>query len=157
MESYAMTFDGALPQRGFWLYIWRVIDGERSVLYVGRTGDISSPHASSPFKRIGHHLDAGPNAKGNARHSLWMAAETLVSAGPQVVCKSAFEGSHLVPERPVPPHVLLLGVPSTTREVGIDRGSRRMRHEQHPRWAVEHLLRSRMGLRASTGGGGKSG
>jgi hypothetical protein len=35
-------------------------------LYVGRTGDSSSPHASSPFKRIGQHLDASPNAKSNA-------------------------------------------------------------------------------------------
>lgn len=35
-------------------------------VYVGRTGDSSSPHASSPFKRIGQHLDPGPNAKGNA-------------------------------------------------------------------------------------------
>jgi hypothetical protein len=66
MKAYAMSFDGALLGRGFWLYVWRITDGERSVLYVGRTGDSSSPHASSPFKRIGQHLDAGPNAKGNA-------------------------------------------------------------------------------------------
>lgn len=66
MKAYAMTFDGALLERGFWLYVWRITDGERSVLYVGRTGDSSSAHASSPFKRIGQHLDAGPNAKGNA-------------------------------------------------------------------------------------------
>ena len=66
MKAYAMSFDGALLGRGFWLYVWRIVDGSRSVLYVGRTGDSSSPHASSPFKRIGQHLDAGPNAKGNA-------------------------------------------------------------------------------------------
>ncbi len=66
MKAYAMRFDGALLGRGFWLYVWRITDGERSVLYVGRTGDSSSSHASSPFKRIGQHLDAGPNAKGNA-------------------------------------------------------------------------------------------
>lgn len=61
-----MRFDGALLGRGFWLYVWRITHGDRSVLYVGRTGDSSSAHASSPFKRIGQHLDAGPNAKGNA-------------------------------------------------------------------------------------------
>jgi hypothetical protein len=66
MKTYAMRFDGALLGRGFWLYVWRITDGTRSVLYVGRTGDSSSPNASSPFKRIGQHLDTGPNAKSNA-------------------------------------------------------------------------------------------
>lgn len=32
----------------------------------GGTGDSSSPHASSPFNRIGQHLEAGRNAKANA-------------------------------------------------------------------------------------------
>ena len=32
-------------------------------LYVGRTGDASSPHASAPFKRLGQHLSY--NAKQN--------------------------------------------------------------------------------------------
>lgn len=66
MKANAMSFDGALLGRGFWLYVLRITDGVRNVLYVGRTGDSSSPHASSPFKRIGQHLDAGPNAKGNS-------------------------------------------------------------------------------------------
>jgi hypothetical protein len=52
MKAYAMSFDGALLGRGFWLYVWRITDDSRSALYVGRTGDSSSPHASSPFKRI---------------------------------------------------------------------------------------------------------
>ncbi len=66
LKAYAMSFDGALLARGFWLYVWRITNDDRNVLYVGRTGDSSSPNASSPFKRIGQHLDAGPNAKGNA-------------------------------------------------------------------------------------------
>jgi len=37
-----------------------------SNLYVGRTGDSSSPYAASPFSRIGRHLDVRPNAKSNA-------------------------------------------------------------------------------------------
>jgi hypothetical protein len=61
-----MRFDGALLARGFWLYVWQIIEGPRSVLYVGRTGDSSSPNASSPFRRIGQHLEVGPKAKGNA-------------------------------------------------------------------------------------------
>lgn len=61
-----MTFDGALLERGFWLYVWRIADGSQEVLYVGRTGDSSSMHASSPFRRIGQHLELKENAKANA-------------------------------------------------------------------------------------------
>jgi hypothetical protein len=61
-----MKFDGHLLRRGFWLYIWRITGETSDHVYVGRTGDSSSPRASSPFKRIGQHLDPSPNAKGNA-------------------------------------------------------------------------------------------
>jgi len=60
-----MEFSGKLLKRGFWLYIWDIKGDERH-LYVGRTGDSSSPNASSPFRRIGQHLDTSLNAKGNA-------------------------------------------------------------------------------------------
>lgn len=66
LQSYSMKFDGHLLRRGFWLYVWE-IRGQASLhLYVGRTGDSSSPHAASPFKRIGQHLDPSPSAKANA-------------------------------------------------------------------------------------------
>lgn len=66
LNAYSMKFDGRLLRRGFWLYIWRIRGEASDHLYVGRTGDSSSPHASSPFKRIGQHLDPSPKAKGNA-------------------------------------------------------------------------------------------
>ena len=66
LRKYAMSFDGCLLDRGFWLYVWRIDAPDRSVLYVGRTGDSSSPNAGSPFTRIGQHLDSRDNAKGNA-------------------------------------------------------------------------------------------
>lgn len=66
MKVQRMAFSGSLLQRGFWLYVWRVVEGDRQVLYVGRTGDSSSCFASSPFRRIGQHLDSRANAKGNA-------------------------------------------------------------------------------------------
>ena len=66
LQSYSMRFDGHLLNRGFWLYVWEIKGPLCHYVYVGRTGDSSSPHASSPFKRIGQHLDPGPNAKGNA-------------------------------------------------------------------------------------------
>jgi hypothetical protein len=61
-----MKFDGNLLERGFWLYVWRISSPKESFLYVGRTGDSSSRYASSPFNRIGQHLDFRDGAKGNA-------------------------------------------------------------------------------------------
>ena len=61
-----MEFTGKLLKRGFWLYIWDIKEDASRHLYVGRTGDSSSPNASSPFRRIGQHLDVSLNAKGNA-------------------------------------------------------------------------------------------
>jgi hypothetical protein len=44
-------------RRGFWLYVWRVTTAnKRELLYVGRTGDNSSPNASPPYIRMGQHL-----------------------------------------------------------------------------------------------------
>ena len=61
-----MEFSGKLLKRGFWLYVWDIKQDLQHHLYVGRTGDTSSPHASSPFLRIGQHLDVRVNARGNA-------------------------------------------------------------------------------------------
>lgn len=66
MESYSMSFDGALLQRGFWLYIWDIQKPPERYLYIGRTGDSSSPNAASPFARVGQHLNFRPNAKANS-------------------------------------------------------------------------------------------
>ena len=65
MKSTTMRFNGQLLNRGFWLYCWKVSDGKREVLYVGRTGDSSSKNAASPFSRVSRHLDTRESAKGN--------------------------------------------------------------------------------------------
>ena len=52
-----VAFAGAMLQRGFWLYVWRVVSRDgRELLYVGRTGDNSSPNATAPYSRMGQHL-----------------------------------------------------------------------------------------------------
>ena len=49
----SLSFSGELLQRGFWLYVWEVTAADgRTVHYVGRTGDSSSPNAQSPFTRF---------------------------------------------------------------------------------------------------------
>ncbi len=55
LKTHYMKFDGALLERGFWLYVWEITGDSSHHVYVGRTGDSSSPHAQSPFKRIGQH------------------------------------------------------------------------------------------------------
>jgi len=57
INTYEMSFDGHILQRGFWLYVWRIEFEGKQYYYVGRTGDSSSAHVSSPFNRIGQHLD----------------------------------------------------------------------------------------------------
>jgi len=64
IRTYQMEFNGEVLERGFWLYVWEITEGTTCHLYVGRTGDSSSPHASSPFNRIGQHLDFRESAKG---------------------------------------------------------------------------------------------
>jgi hypothetical protein len=65
MKVHRMSFDGALLERGFWLYAWMIRHGNERFVYVGRTGDSSSKFAVSPFSRLSRHLDALPSAKAN--------------------------------------------------------------------------------------------
>lgn len=65
MTLHRVSFSGAILERGFWLYVWRISCGSKEFYYVGRTGDSSSQFASSPFSRLGQHLDIRPSAKAN--------------------------------------------------------------------------------------------
>jgi hypothetical protein len=58
--------DGRLLRRGFWVYVVEVTSKSGKHYYVGRTGDSSSPFASSLFARVASHLDQKPSAKGNS-------------------------------------------------------------------------------------------
>jgi hypothetical protein len=62
-KTYAVELDGGTLTRGFWLYVWSVTTppGEHA-LYVGRTGDNSTPNAQSPFNRMGQHLGDQKNS-----------------------------------------------------------------------------------------------
>jgi len=64
MDAYSIKFDGRLLDRGFWLYVIDIHGPADRHLYVGRTGDSSSPNAASPFSRIGQHLDPRHGPRG---------------------------------------------------------------------------------------------
>lgn len=55
-STWKMTLPGPMLQRGFWLYVWQVETPKGEMLYVGRTGDNSSPNATAPYTRMGQHL-----------------------------------------------------------------------------------------------------
>ena len=56
-ELHEISLRGSTLRRGFWLYAWEVTTANGDVVvYVGRTGDNSSPNAQSPFNRMGQHL-----------------------------------------------------------------------------------------------------
>ena len=63
------VFRGELIERGFWLYVWRVTTQEgKDLLYVGRTGDNSSPRATAPYTRMGQHLGYNENQNALRAH-----------------------------------------------------------------------------------------
>jgi hypothetical protein len=54
--TYTLKLPGEMLRRGMWRYVWRVETPRGERLYVGRTGDNSSPYATAPYTRMGQHL-----------------------------------------------------------------------------------------------------
>ena len=73
---HQLTLPGAMLARGFWLYVWEVTtaSGEKW-LYVGRTGDSSSPNAQSPFYRLSQHLSQNPKSNALRRNLMRAGVE----------------------------------------------------------------------------------
>jgi hypothetical protein len=67
---HSISLPGNMLERGFWLYVWRVQTATQTHLYVGRTGDESSPHAAAPYDRFGQHLGRNKNANALRRNLL---------------------------------------------------------------------------------------
>ena len=65
MQVHRINFSGAILERGFWLYFWRIKYINTEFVYVGRTGDSSSRFAASPFSRLSRHLDVSESASAN--------------------------------------------------------------------------------------------
>ncbi|WP_417589137.1 hypothetical protein [Pararhodobacter oceanensis] len=67
-DLHQLTLPGAMLRRGFWLYVWKITGPSGTALYVGRTGDNSSPHASAPYTRMGQHLGSAKTQNALRRH-----------------------------------------------------------------------------------------
>ena len=94
ISTWKMTLPGPMLQRGFWLYVWQVETPKGEMLYVGRTGDNSSPHATAPYTRMGQHL--GFQKTQNALR------KQLVKRGVDPEKCSAF---HLISHGPIYPEI----------------------------------------------------
>jgi hypothetical protein len=88
-RTYTVSLDGGFLARGFWIYVWEVRTPEGlPMLYVGRTGDSSSPNAQSPFNRMGQHLGFAKNSSMLRNHlesrgvSPGLCVYRLISHGP---------------------------------------------------------------------------
>ena len=55
-STHTLTLPAAMLERGFWLYVWKVETPAGEYLYVGRTGDNSTPYATPPYQRMGPFL-----------------------------------------------------------------------------------------------------
>ena len=61
-STHTLTLPAAMIKRGFWLYVWKIESPSgKLLLYVGRTGDTSSPKAAAPFTRMSQHLGTNRN------------------------------------------------------------------------------------------------
>ena len=67
-ELHQLSLPGLMLRRGFWLYVWKVNGSAETLLYVGRTGDNSSPHATAPYTRMGQHLGFAKNQNALRKH-----------------------------------------------------------------------------------------
>ena len=71
LKLFRLKLPSEMLQRGFWLYVWRVVaPDDRELLYVGRTGDNSSPNASPIYIRMGQHLGSVKSQNALRRHLL---------------------------------------------------------------------------------------
>ena len=69
-QTHQLLLPGSMLSRGFWLYVWKIDTPKGEYLYVGRTGDSSSPHASPPFTRMTQHLGKQKNSNALRRNLL---------------------------------------------------------------------------------------
>lgn len=67
-RTHTLTLPAAMLERGFWLYVWRVETPSGEYLYVGRTGDNSTPYATPPYQRMGQHLGHQKNQNALRKH-----------------------------------------------------------------------------------------
>lgn len=66
MKISRMFFDGAILERGYWIYAILICHkSNKEYLYIGRTGDNSTKNAGSPFQRVANHFNLLPSAPMN--------------------------------------------------------------------------------------------
>ena len=93
VSTHTLTLPGAMIERGFWLYVWRIKSPVGKLLYVGRTGDNSSPNAAAlerelaaALKRVEYDVLNQVHSKQQAVPSLWVQVhEAFATHFPKLV------------------------------------------------------------------------
>jgi hypothetical protein len=68
MLFYEVNLPPQILERGFWLYVWKIVGPHNETFcYVGMTGDVTGV-AQSPFARAGSHFSENRNANAIKRH-----------------------------------------------------------------------------------------
>ncbi len=84
--THLITLPTQMLQRGFWLYVWRVETPKGEMLYVGRTGDNSSPNAAAPYTRMIQHLGRAKTQNALRTHLKKQGFEPEDCAAFQFIC-----------------------------------------------------------------------
>lgn len=101
-NDYVLDLPGGMTERGYWLYVWRVeVDGTEQ-LYVGRTGDNSSPYAASVYRRMGQHLGDAKNTNALLKHLRIYDEDTFKRAARPI---HEYQGFKMVSYGPIFPEV----------------------------------------------------
>ena len=84
---HQLSLPGAMLARGFWLYVWEVTtNSDEKWLYVGRTGDSSSPNAQSPFSRLSQHLSQNPKSNALRRNLIRASVDADSCRSFELIC-----------------------------------------------------------------------
>lgn len=95
INTHKLSLPPSMLKRGFWLYAWRVVTpDDQELVYVGRTGDNSSPNASPAYIRMGQHLGSAATQNALRKH--------LVNRG---IAPEACQSFDLVAHGPIYPEV----------------------------------------------------
>jgi hypothetical protein len=100
---HQLSLPGAMLARGFCLYVWEVTTASGDKwLYVGRTGDSSSPNAQSPFSRLSQHLSQNPKSNALRRNLMRAGVDADLCQSFELSCYGPIlpEGASMDKHRP---------------------------------------------------------
>jgi len=66
MDEYALSFDGEMLKRGFWLQVWTIGYSDHNYIYLNQTSDRIYANAPSAINGLSQHFDSSKHAPDNS-------------------------------------------------------------------------------------------